>query len=167
LYGLKQAPRAWFHRLTDHLLEGFTTAKSDTSLFVRYVGTSITILLVYVDDIIVTGNNDSVTSTLIKSLNASFSLKDWGTLHHFLGIDVQSTSDGLFVSQQRYIQDLLLHAKMDCAKPYSTPAAAGSQLSEFAGTPINDVTLYRSTVGALKYLTISRPEIAFSVNKVC
>lgn len=83
LYGLKQAPRAWYHRLSQHLLTlGFISSKSDTSLFVRDQQVYI-LLLVYVDDILVTDNNNGVIDSLIHKLKSEFALKDLGELSFF------------------------------------------------------------------------------------
>ena len=100
------------------LLElGFCGAKFDTSLFVQNDGVDITILLVYVDDILLTGSNDSILTTLIHDLDASFNLKDLGLLHYFLGVEAHFSSSGLFLSQWKYIQDFFLKTKTDDAKP--------------------------------------------------
>lgn len=95
LYGLKQAPRAWFAKLTSTLMSlGFVCSKSDNSLFVRKTATSMTYLLAYVDDIILTGSNTHELHTLISLLNAKFALKDLGDLHFFLGIHVTRPAPG-------------------------------------------------------------------------
>ena len=89
LYGLKQAPRAWFQKLSTALLSlGFNSTKSDVSLFTSFTPSSTTFILVYVDDIIVTGSSDSEVNILISKLNHAFALKDMGPLHYFLGIEV-------------------------------------------------------------------------------
>lgn len=94
-YGFKQAPRAWFQKLQTYLLElGFTSAKCDVSLFTKFNGGETTLVLVYVDDIIITGSSSEAISKLISSLNAKFPLKDLGELNLFLGIQVQKSSNG-------------------------------------------------------------------------
>jgi hypothetical protein len=101
LYGLKQAPRAWFHRFTTFITSiGFSTSKSDSSLFILHHDTSVAYLLLYVDDIILTANTTSLLNTIIHSLHSEFSMSDLGDIHHFLGINVHRTHDGLFLSQQ-------------------------------------------------------------------
>jgi hypothetical protein len=167
LYGLNQAPRAWYHRLSSCLLElGFQGSKSDNSLFI-YKSASVSLLaLVYVDDLIFTGSSLEAIDDLIQTLSRHFPLKDLGALNFFLGISVTRVSAGLHLSQSRYISDLLAHTKMSHAKPITSPMAANVSLSQFSGSNFNDVTLYRSTVGALQYLSLTRPDIAFAVNKV-
>lgn len=168
LYGLRQAPRAWFDTLASTLFSfGFTRAKSDASLFICSTSTYITYVLVYVDDIIVTGSNPQHINSLISSLHNRFALKDLGDLHYFLGIQVSKTdSGGLLLTQSKYISDMLTRVNMAAAKPQPTPMAAGTKLSQFGTDKFDNPKLYRSVVGALQYVCITRPEISFSVNKV-
>jgi hypothetical protein len=93
-------------------------------------------------------------------------LKDLGRLNFFLGVEAAWHPDGLHLSQQRYIHDLLTKTNMLLAKPISTPLSASTTLSRFEGSTITDPTSYRSTVGSLQYLSLTRPDIAFAVNKV-
>ena len=94
-------------------------------------------------------------------------IKDLGALHFFLDIEIVPDCTGLLLSQSECIRDLLLKTKMDGAKPVTTPMAASSRLSwSSSSTPFSDPYLYRSTVGALQYLAITRPYLAYSVNKV-
>ena len=98
LYGLKQAPRAWFERFISQLLHiGFCASTADGNLFILRHGSSIVFLLLYVDDIIIIGNNSSFVSSVIKLLGVDFDLKDLGLLHYFLGLQIDYTSFGLFV----------------------------------------------------------------------
>ncbi|KAG8480454.1 hypothetical protein CXB51_024676 [Gossypium anomalum] len=168
LYGLKQAPRAWFHKLKDFLLNTrFVASKADSSLFIRQTGTQFLYVLVYVDDIIVTGTDSSDIEGFIKTLYDTFSLKDLGQLSYFLGIEVTRTSRGVFLSQKKYILNLIQRASMAKSKPSPTPMVTSCKLSAHEGTPIEDERLFRSVVGALQYVVITRPDIAFSVNKAC
>lgn len=166
LYGLKQAPRAWFHKLASALASlGFKASQSDPSLFISTYSSSITIVLVYVDDIIITSSVSHHVTSLITSLASQFSLKDLGPLHFFLGIQVTPTSFGIHLSQPSYIHSLLLRTKMDGAKPCASPMSPSDSLSKNCGVPMTDPHLYRSTVGALQYATLSRPDISFAVNR--
>jgi histone deacetylase 1/2 len=170
IYGLKQAPRVWYSRLSSKLLNlGFVASKLDTSLFI-YKHSGVTLyMLVYVDDIIVTGSCDKTISTLLKELRSEFALKELVDLHFFLGIEVNQTSDGIFLSQEKYALDLLQRVGMKNCKPLPTPLSSSEKLSAFKGEPLTaeDCTRYRSIVGGLQYLTITRPDISFSVNKIC
>jgi len=168
IYGLKQAPRSWFTKLSttlEHL--GFQSTKSDSSLFVQFTNNHTLFVLVYVDDILITGSSHEAIQQIIKQLSNEFALKDLGRLHFFLGIHVLWNSDGsLHLSQNQYITDLLQRTNMHNSKPLPTPMISSSRLSQDGTTAFYDPTLYRSVVGSLQYLTITRPELAFSVNKV-
>jgi len=166
IYGLKQAPRAWFSRLSNRLLElGFVASKSDSSLFL-FTSAQIQLLaLVYVDDILLTGSSPVALDSLIRSLSIDFPIKDLGPLSYFLGVEVTRCPEGLHLSQHRYIMDLLQKTNMMLAKPITSPMSASAPLSKFAGISLSDATLYRSTVGVLQYLAITRPDISFAVNK--
>jgi len=170
LYGLKQAPRAWYHRLSMKLQTlGFKPSKGDTSLFYFKKGNLVMYILVYVDDIIVASSSPEGTRALLQDLKSEFALKDLGELHYFLGIEVSKVNDGIILSQGKYAGDLLKRTGMQSCKPIDTPMAASEKLSLHEGTPLSmgDATRYRSVVGALQYLTLTRPDISFAVNKVC
>lgn len=108
LYGLKQAPRAWFQRLSTVLHRfGFSGSRTDPSLFILKTGRTRIYILVYVDDIIITGNDDAMIAHLIQHLGSTFSIKDLGQLHYFLGIEVVSRNSNLILSQRKYILDIL------------------------------------------------------------
>lgn len=123
-------------------------------------------MLVYVDDIIITGNNPSAISWFITSLSTRFSLKDLGDLSFFLGIEVLRTQTGMHLAQSRYVSDLLHKADMSNAKPVSTPMESNSAFTLLSGTPLSDATEYRTLVGSLQYLSLTRPDISYSVNKL-
>ncbi|XP_026398815.1 uncharacterized protein LOC113294645 [Papaver somniferum] len=134
-------------------------------LFICWSGTIY--LLVYVDDIIVTGSNTTGITSILTRLQHEFAIKDLGSLSYFLGIKETRTSSGLFLSQQRYAHDLLIRAKMDGVKPIQTPLSTSGDISFDRSTLLSDATEYRSIVGALQYLTFTRPDLAYVVNKVC
>jgi hypothetical protein len=94
-------------------------------------------------------------------------MTDLGDLHHFLGISVTRSSDGLFLSQRQYAVDLLQRAGMAECHPTSTPVDTRAKLSTTDGTPVADATEYRSLAGALQYLTLTRPDLAYAVQQVC
>lgn len=157
IYGLKQAPRAWFERLASTLVKlGFNTSKCDPSLFTLTSNGHCVIILVYVDDIIITEDNLDLIESLTSKLNDEFALKQLGN------------HDGsLLLSQSKYILDLLAKANMQDAKGINTPMISSLKLSKHGTDVLQDPTFYRSIVGALQYVTITRPEICFSVNKAC
>ncbi|CAM8900500.1 unnamed protein product [Rhodiola kirilowii] len=167
LYGLKQAPRAWFNKLKQHLItQGFRACQSDTSLFVHSSAIATIYILVYVDDLIITGSNSQLVQKFITDLNHTFALKDLGDLNYFLGIQITRSASGISLSQHNYILDVLVRSKMLDSKPISTPADPSSRLT-LKGDPFSDPKLYRQIVGSLQYATITRPDIAYDVNRVC
>jgi hypothetical protein len=125
-------------------------------------------ILVYVNDIIVASSSQDATMCLLRNLEKDFALKDLGDLHYFLGIKVTKVKDGILLTQQKYATELLQRVGMISCKPVSTPLSISEKLSAYVGDlgPI-DATNYRSIVGGLQYLTLTRPDISFSVNKIC
>jgi hypothetical protein len=167
IYGLKQAPRAWYSRLSEKLLQlGFHASKANTSLFFYNKGDVTIFLLVYVNDIIVVSSSQEGVSALLQDLRAEFALKDLGPLHYFLGIEVKTINDGLHLSQSKYASDILKRAGMMNCKPVTTPLHISEKLSVHSGKPlgVEESTKYRSIVGALQYLTLTRPDLTFLVN---
>ena len=123
-------------------------------------------LLVYVDDLLITGNNAPLIQTLIQDLHNRFALKDLGLVKDFLGFEALRITTGLHLTQSKYMIDLLTRTKMHSSKPVPTPMSAALKLHAASGPAFSDPTLYRSTIGALQYLTYTRPGIAFVVNKL-
>lgn len=170
IYGIKQVPRAWYARLCNKLKQlGFTPSKGDTSLFYYNKGRHIMFVLVYVDDIIVASYSQEATNALLKDLEREFALKDLGDLHYFLGIEVKKSADGLIMSQERYVADVVKRARISKCKPVDTPLSTSEKLSASEGVALgpDDSVKYRSLVGSLQYLTLTRPDISFVGNKVC
>ena len=161
--GLKQALRAWFEKLKSTLFSyNFQPSKCDPSLFVHNDSSTVVYMLLYVDDIIVTGSNPIFIKSLVSKLNLEFSLKDLGDLDYILGVEVKSQSNASpLLTQSKYIKDLLTKTKMDEANPISSPMVGGSKLSKTGSEDFADPTLYRSVLGALQYETTTRPEISF------
>uniref|UniRef100_A0A2N9FWE2 Integrase catalytic domain-containing protein n=1 Tax=Fagus sylvatica TaxID=28930 RepID=A0A2N9FWE2_FAGSY len=168
IYGLKQAPRAWFESFTTQLLHlGFIASSADSSLFIYKDNQVIAYLLLYVDDIVFTSNTPSFLDHLIQQLNSTFDLKDLGSLHYFLGLQITRSSSRLYITQSKYAQDLLKkHNMLDC-KPASSPSCPNVRLAVHDGDLLTDPHAYRSMVGTLHYLTFTRPDISFVVHQVC
>lgn len=167
LYGLRQAPIAWFSMFSAFLLEqGFLNSKADTCLFILKTDTTITLVLVYVDDILITGSNSMFISDLIKTLNSGFVMKDLGPLSFFLGIEVQQFGSGWLLSQTKYVNDLLIKAGMRHCKPSLTPSSV-KPASLDPDPSFTDHRWFRTIVGSLHYLTLTRPELSFAVNQAC
>lgn len=170
LYGLKQAPRAWYSRLSEKLQSlGFIPSKADVSLFIYNAHSTAIYILVYVDDIIITGSSPHAIDNVLAKLKDDFAIKDLCDLHYFLGIEVHRKGDGLLLCQEKYARDLLKRVGMECCKPVHTPVATSEKLSASAGTLLSpeETTKYRSVVGALQYLTLTRPDLSYAINRVC
>jgi histone deacetylase 1/2 len=170
LYGLKQAPRAWYSKLSVKLQSmGFRPSKADTSLFI-FLNPRVTIyMLIYVDDIIIAGSCRRTVEKLLEQLRVSFAIKDLGELSYFLGIEVTKMSDGIALTQTKYATDLLRKVNMQKCNGIATPMSSSDKLSKNAGTILTEAEafVYRSTVGGLQYLCLTRPDISFAVNKAC
>lgn len=167
LYGLRQAPRAWYQELRNYLLTlGFVNSVAGTSLFIKWDGQLVLYVLVYVDDMLITGNNKSAISQLITSLDSRFSLKDLGETKYFPGVEMTRSSSGLHLRQQKYISDLLEKTKMTAVKPVSTPMSLTPKLSLKSGTKLDNASEYRATIGNLQYMSFTRPDKAYAVNKL-
>ncbi|KAF5455827.1 hypothetical protein F2P56_025362 [Juglans regia] len=112
-------------------------------------GSITTFVLVYVDDLLITDSSLQCISDLVFALKTDFLITDLGSLHFFLGIEATFNSNGLLLTQQKYINDLLHKTNMQLAKPVKSPMATSDKLSAFTGNLFEDPTLYRSTVGSL------------------
>ncbi|KAL9224910.1 hypothetical protein vseg_000891 [Gypsophila vaccaria] len=165
LYGLKQAPRCWYAKLHAALCSyGFIMSASDNSLFTfRKNGVALHIL-VYVDDLVIAGNDSSAISNFKSYLSTCFFMKDLGKLKYFLGLEVAHSSRGLFVCQGKYTLDLLSETGLLGCKPASIPMDEKHQLALATDPPLEDGVRYRRLVGKLIYLTLTRPEICYSVH---
>jgi hypothetical protein len=165
LYGLKQAPRAWFERFLSVITAaGFSTSEHDPALFVHVSSKGRTLLLLYVDDMLITGDNSEHISNVKQYLSKEFQMSDLGPLSYFLGIEVPQTPKGFYLSQSKYIQDLLDRSGITDTHIVATPMDIHLKLRLKDGTPLEDPTRYRHIVGSLVYLTITRPYIARAVH---
>ena len=167
LYGLKQSPRAWFGRFRFTMKKyGYKQSDADHTLFLKKVGDKITVLIIYVDDMIVTGNDLTEMSKLKDYLSSEFDMKDLGRLKYFLGIEVNRSKQGIFVSQRKYVLDLLGETGMLGCEPIKSPIEKNHGLEECPDqTPVNKER-YQRLVGRLIYLSHTRPDIAYAVSVV-
>jgi hypothetical protein len=162
LYGLKQAPRAWFQRFaTVVIAAGFFASAHDPTLFVHVSPRGRTLLL-YVDDMIITGDDLEYIAFVKAHLSDQFLMSDLGPLRYFLGIEI-STPEGFFLSQEKYIQDLLNRASLTDHLTAKTPMELNVHLTPTDGEPLEDPTRYRHIVVSLVYLGVTRPDISYSV----
>ena len=167
LYGLKQASRQWFSKFSTTLLShGFTQSKADYSLFTRHDGSSFIALLVYVDDILIANSDIAAVTKLKQFLDAQFKLKDLGPVRYFLGLEIARSTQGISVSQRKYALEVLEDAGLLGCKPTKCPMDQNLKLSKLEGSLLPDPTIYRRLVGRLMYLTLTRPDIVFTVHKL-
>jgi transposase InsO family protein len=167
LYGLKQAPRAWFAKFSatvSHI--GYSISSYDSALFIRRTDRGTILLLLYVDDMIITGDDITGIQELKQFLSQHFEMKDLGPLSYFLGLEISSSSDGYYLTHAKYISDLLSRANLTDSKIVDTPTELNTRLTPDAGEPLRDFTLYRHLVGSLVYLTVTRPDISYAVHQV-
>lgn len=164
MYGFKQASRQWFAKFSTTLLShGFTRSKSDYTLFTRFQGSSFIAPLVYVDDIVLASDSADAVKQFIQFLNNEFKLKDLGDLKFFLGLEIARTSKGLTLCQRKYTLEILEDCGLLAAKRSKFPIETNLKLSRHSGDVLDNPASYRRLVGRLLYLTITRPNIAYSV----
>ena len=144
---------------------GMQKSKSDHFVFYRNSQASIILLVVYVDDIIITGNDMAGISSLKSFLHGRFHTKDLGMLKYFLGVEVMRSKCEIFLSQRKYVLNLLSETRKLAAKPCQSPMAQSLHLTR-EGELFEDPERYRRLVGKLNYLTVTRPDIAYSVSIV-
>ena len=134
LYGLKQSPRAWFDRFKRALCGmQYKQCNGDHTLFYRHLGRKITVLAVYVDDIIITGDDEREIIRLKENLSKEFEVKDLGQLRYFLGIEIARNPKGIILSQRKYVLDLLSETVMLGCRPVSTPIDSNHKLCAESG----------------------------------
>uniref|UniRef100_A0A2N9HRI1 Reverse transcriptase Ty1/copia-type domain-containing protein n=1 Tax=Fagus sylvatica TaxID=28930 RepID=A0A2N9HRI1_FAGSY len=167
IYGLKQSPRAWFDKFSKAVVShGMTRSQADHSVFFKKTRTGIVILVVYVDDIVITGSDKEGIQILINHLSSSFLTKDLGKLRYFLGIEVARSKAGISLSQRKYTLDILQDTGYLGSKPVATPMEPNLKLMPDEGDFVDDPDTYRRLVGKLIYLTITRPDISYAVSIV-
>ncbi|XP_019436613.1 PREDICTED: uncharacterized protein LOC109342946 [Lupinus angustifolius] len=165
IYGLKQASRQWHEKLTKVLLSyGFNKSHYDHSLLTKTKHSNFTAILIYVDDLVLIGNDFSEIQLTKQLLDTKFNIKDLGNLKFFLGLEIARSSKGIALYQRKYVLDLLSETGMFTAKPCSTPMDYNIKLHSSSGSPFPDPAPYRRLLGKLLYLTNSRPDISYAVS---
>ena len=166
LYGLKQSPRAWFDRFLKAMLRfGYKQSHADHTMFIKRSNGKIAILIVYVDDIIMTGDDMNEIISLKALLAQEFEIKDLGSMKYFLGMEVARSNKGIFISQRKYILDLLEETGMLGCKPADSPIEANHHLGSNVGE-LTEKERYQRLVGRLIYLSHTRPNISYDVGVV-
>jgi hypothetical protein len=164
LYGLKQAPRAWYECLRYFLItNGFKVGKADHTLFTKTVAKDLFVFQIYVDDIIFGSTNKSTCEEFSRIMIQKFEMSMIGELKYFLGFQIKQLQEGTFISQTKYIQDILNKFGMKDGKPIKTPMGTNGHLDLDTGGKSVDQKVYRSMIGSLLYLCASQPDIMLSV----
>jgi hypothetical protein len=141
---------------------GYRQSNADHTLFFKRHNDKVTILVVYVDDIVITGDDDEEISRLKKALACSFEVKDLGYLHYFLGIGVVYGAQGIYLSQRKYV---LVDLLAETGRPAPTPVEQNLRILADSGESV-DKGRYQRLVGRLIYLSHTRPDIAYAVSIV-
>ncbi|GJY76662.1 putative ribonuclease H-like domain-containing protein [Tanacetum coccineum] len=164
LYGLHQALRAWYETLSIYLLDnGFYKGQIDKTLYIKRVKDDILLAQVYVDDIIFGSTKKSLCADFEQIMHKRFQMSSIGELTFFLGLQVKQKEDGIFISQDKYVGEILKKFGFSSIRTASTPMETNKALTKDEDGEDVDVHLYRSMIGSLMYLTSSRPDIMFSV----
>ncbi|GJX00628.1 putative ribonuclease H-like domain-containing protein [Tanacetum coccineum] len=164
LYGLHQTPKAWYETLSTYLLDdGFQRGKIDKTLFIRMDKGDILLVQVYVDDIIFGSTKKSLCNAFEKLMHEKFQMSSMGELTFFLRLQVKQKKNGIFISQDKYVTEILKKFSFIDVKTASTPIETNKPLLKDEDGEEVDVHMYRSMIGSLMYLTSSRPYIMFVV----
>ncbi|GKC28976.1 retrovirus-related pol polyprotein from transposon TNT 1-94 [Tanacetum coccineum] len=160
LYGLKQAPRAWYDELSKFLLQNhFFKGTIDPTLFIRRFNDDILVVQVYVDDIIFGFTHPRYTQLFSDFMKSRFKMSMMGEMTFFLGLQVNQSPCGIFINQSIYVLEILKKYGMESCDPIGTPMEIKDKLDLDQNGSLVDVTKYRGMIGALMYLTSSRPNI--------
>jgi hypothetical protein len=160
LYGLKQAPRAWYSRLDKYLQQaGFRKGSADNNLYIKVSQGNILLIEFYVDDIIFGSDDDRVSQKFAKDMNNEFEMSLLGELSLFMGLHICQSNQGIFISQTKYIIEMLKRFGMEDCKPVITPMQTSCKLSKDDDSKSTDQRKYRSMIGNLLYVTTSRPYV--------
>jgi len=165
LYGLKQSPRDWFGKFSSVVQQfGMTRSEADHLVFYRRSKAGSIYLVVYVDDIVLIGNDNHSISQIKQHICHHFQTKDLGKLRYFLGTKVAQSNNGIVISQRKYALDILEKTGLMNSKSIETPMDPNAKLLPSQGEPLSDPEKYRRLVGKLNYLTVTRLDISFAVS---
>jgi hypothetical protein len=167
LYGLKKALRAWYAKMDSYLLsQNFVRCKSDPNVYMLRTVDSLLLLVMYVDDLLITGCSSSTIVAVKRILHDKFFMMDMGPLHFFLGLEISQDASSIKLSQVKYARDLLERFHMTNCKFSLTPFLSRVKLEDGGETPLVDNRLYRQLVGSLLYLKYSKPDLSYAVGAV-
>ncbi|KAJ9547010.1 LOW QUALITY PROTEIN: hypothetical protein OSB04_019553 [Centaurea solstitialis] len=163
LYGLKQAPRVWYETLSTYLIsEGFTRGKMDSTLFIMNYKDHVFLAQIYVDDIIFGSTKAKPCKKFEALMQAEYKMSMMGELTYFLGLQVKQSEKGIFISQGKYVREMLAKFELTTCSEMKTPMAPPLKLDKDSNGKSVDVTLYRGMMGSLLYLTASHPDIMYA-----
>ncbi|KAJ1520304.1 hypothetical protein ONE63_004503 [Megalurothrips usitatus] len=166
LYGLKQAPLEWNRKFNDTVSSlGFSQCEADKCLYVRRGNNGVVFLLLYVDDFLISSDNESLLSDVKGKLMSKFQMRDLGEVSYFLGIKIKRGRNGMFLSQEKYLSKVLRKFKLDTSRPVNTPMDPKPEVEIGNDSSIINVLPYRSAIGSLMYSCMSvRPDFCTAVN---
>lgn len=164
LYGLRQAPRAWNLKLDNTLKEiGFVKCKKEPAVYQKKTKGDILIIAIYVDDLFVTGTSVQVIKRFKEDMSRRFEMSDLGRLSYYLGIEVVQGADGIRIKQEGYAQGILNDNKMETCNLTHVPMESNLKISKAEEEEEINATAYRRTIGCLRYLLHTRPDLSYSV----
>lgn len=167
IYGLKQAPRAWYSRIDAYLIENeFDKCDGEPTLYIKENDGKILIVVLYVDDLIFTSNDASLIADFKAVMKSEFEMTHLGFLRYFLGIEVDQSENGVFISQVKYVEAVLKRFNMHNSKTTVTPTVVGLKLTKEDSSKDFEPKLYKSIVDSLMYLTATRPDIMHAVSLI-
>jgi hypothetical protein len=168
LYGLKQAQRAWNKRIDGYLNNiGFRKCVAEHGVYVRKdQSKGVIVLCLYVDDLLITGSNESYIEEFKRQMMREFEMTDIGHLSYFLGIEFVKCRKGLMMHQKKYASEILKRFDMENCNHAVTPSEPRFQLSKCENEDSVDPTKFRSLIGSLRYLCNTRPDLVYSVGIV-
>jgi hypothetical protein len=160
LYGLKQSPRAWYSRLDTYLQhEGFRKGSAYINLYIKVTQDSILLIEVYVDDIIFGRNDDRLSQKFAKDMHNEYEMSLLRYLSFFLGLQIHQRNQGNFISQSKYIIEMIKRFRMEYCKPVTTPMQTSCKLSKDDDSKSKNQRQYMSMIGSLLYVTTSRTDV--------
>ncbi|CAJ2645382.1 unnamed protein product [Trifolium pratense] len=167
LYGFKQAPRAWNKRIDGFLVkQGFSKCKSEYGVYVQKSTSSIILICLYVDDLLVTGSDIAKIEKFKTVMMTEFEMTDLGEISYFLGIEFLKTSKGLMLHQRKYAGEILKRFNMSDCTYAITPMETNLKLEKNESEDAVDPTMFKQIVGSLRYLCNSRPDICFAIGLI-
>jgi hypothetical protein len=160
LYGIKKAPRAWYSRLDKYLQQaGLKNESAYNNFYVKVTQDSILLIEVYVDDIIFGSIDDKLSQKFTKDMHNEFEISLLGEISFFLGLQIRQSNRGIFISQTKYIREMLKRFGMEYCKPVTTPMETSCKLRKNDDSKSTYQRQYRSMIGSLLYVTTSRPDV--------